>query len=311
VARLIDNAAVGSAVGPHKKLNLIIGLLVGLVVGTGIARIVESLDRTLKTPVQATELFKAPLLGVVPRAKRDGLLPSTIADDPRSQAGEAYRSLRTAVRFVNPDRPLRTLLVTSPTAKDGKTTTAANLALALAQSGERVVLVDADLRRSRVADLMGVPGDLGVSSIVTRQADFEHCVVGWRDLLAVVAAGPLPPNPSELLGSQAMRDLIGHLGQFADVAVFDAPPILPVTDAVVLATQLDGVLLVARSGKTLRTSAVEAVRRLDAVGANVVGCVLNGVSGFTSGGYYEDYRYLARRPARTRFGRRATDVVSA
>lgn len=291
-ASVVDQARVGIRVGPRAKVNLAIGLLLGLTVGVALALLLEALDRTVKTPDQASELFGTPLLGMVPKLKAGALNAGSTADQPLSPAGEAYRTLRTAVRFVDLDRPLRTLLVTSPSAAEGKTTTATNLAVALAQSGERVILVDADLRRGRVVQELGLPEGVGLTSVITRSTSLEDALQDWRGLLHVLGSGPLPPNPSEILGSQLMVGVLEELHRYADVIVIDSAPLLPVTDSVALATQVDGVILVARAGKTQRSAAAEAWRRLDGVGANLVGCVLNGVSNLATGGYYADYEYL-------------------
>lgn len=288
----IDAARPGVQVGPRTKVNLGIGLFLGLVVGAALALLLEALDRTVKTPDQAAGLFDTPLLGMVPKLKPDAVHASSTAEQPLSPAGESYRTLRTAVRFIDLDRPLRTLLVTSPSAAEGKTTTSTNLAVALAQSGERVILVDADLRRGRVVQELGLPEGVGLTSVITRTASLADSLQNWRGLMQVLGAGPLPPNPSEILGSQIMVQLLDELHRYADVIVIDSAPVLPVTDSVALATQVDGVILVARAGKTQRSAAAEASRRLEAVGANVVGCLLNGVSNYDSSGYYPDYQYL-------------------
>lgn len=289
-ASVVDKARVGVQVGPRTKANLAIGLFLGLLVGAALALLLEALDRTVKSSEQATELFGTPLLALVPKLKAGALSAGAVADEPLSAAGESYRTLRTAVRFVDLDRPLRTLLVTSPSPGEGKTTTATNLAVALAQSGERVILVDADLRRGRVAQELGLPDGVGLTSVITRAATLEEAIQDWRGLLQVLGCGPLPPNPSEILGSQLMVGLLDELQQYADVVIIDSAPVLPVTDSVALATQVDGVIVVARAGKTQRGAAAEVWRRLDAVGANVVGCVLNGVN--NSAGYYVDRQYL-------------------
>lgn len=311
-ASVIDKAVAGSTpVSPKPAFNLLVGVGLGLLVGFAAALVLDALDRSVKTPGQTSELFAAPLLAMIPRAKGRELSPTVTVDDQSAPESEAYRALRTAVRFIDPDRPLSTILVTSPSAGDGKTTTASNLALALAQSGERVLLVDADLRRSRLAATFNIEPAVGLTNMITHRTTPAESLQPWGELLSIVASGPLPPNPSELLGSQSMSLVIQELRDLCDVVIFDAPPVIAVTDAVVLATQVDGVILVARSGKTQRSLAAEARRRLEGVGANVVGCVLNAVPASASQGYYEDYRYVSASvpTAAPNPGRRWSDRV--
>lgn len=306
----VDSATRPAApFSPNPRRNLMVGVALGLLSGLGLALLLDALDRTLKTPAQGSSLFGAPMLALIPRRRDAATKQLVTVDDPLSQASEAYRSLRTAVRFLDPDNPLRTLLVTSPSAGEGKTSTAANLAIALAQAGERVVLVDADLRRARVAEMFSLEGAVGLTNVIRRQMTVPEALQGWQDTVAILASGPLPPNPSEILGSQSMTALIEELSDLADIVIFDAPPVLPVTDAVVLATQVDGVLVVARYGRTQRSLAAEAHRRLQGVGAHLVGFVLNGVPNSASRGYYEDYRYVSREPVPI-MNRRMTDLFA-
>ena len=305
-AQVIDPAEPpGAPVAPRPKVNYAIGGVVGLLIGVLLALGLDALDRSVKTPAQATDSFRAPLLSVTPRSReiRDRPVP----EDALSPVSEAFRALRTAVRFVNPDHPLRTILVTSAVSGEGKTTTAINLAAALAQSGERVLLVDADLRRARIAETLGLEPGVGLTGVITRRIAVEDAIQGWQEV-GVLASGALPPNPSEMLGSEAMARLVERLRSLSDVVVFDAPPVLPVTDSVVLGAQVDGVVLVGRYGKTQRAQAAEARRRLDAVGANVVGSVFNAVPTSAAHGYYEEY--YGRRPQATEWGRRWSDRAS-
>ncbi|MDP3713014.1 MAG: polysaccharide biosynthesis tyrosine autokinase [Mycobacteriales bacterium] len=289
--KALDGAVTpGQPFEPRPGYNLALGLALGLTSGILLALLLDALDRTVKTSVQAEDVTGAPVLGLLPRFKRGAStnITTTVPDDP---AAEAYRALRTSVRFLDPDHPLQIIAVTSPSASEGKTTTAVNLAVAMAQSGERVMLVDADLRRPSVATSLGIEGVVGLSNVVTRTATLSDAVQHWGGLLDVLPAGQLPPNPSEIVGSQSMGALLEELRERYDVVVVDAPPVLAVTDAVVLATQVDGVLLVLRAGSTQRGLAVEARRRLDGVGGSVVGCVLNAVANSTAQGYYAAYRH--------------------
>jgi non-specific protein-tyrosine kinase len=284
---VIDSAITPQTpVEPRPTYNLALGLLLGLAAGALLALALDAMDRSVKSATQAEEVTDAPLLGVVPSKKGRGRLVS----EKDSASAEAYRALRPAVRFVDPDNPPAVLMVTSPSAGEGKTSTAVNLAVALASSGVSVALVDADLRRASVAKTLGLEGAVGVTSVVTRTATLDDALQRWRDNLLVLPAGPLPPNPSEILGSEAMANLLADLREWADMIVVDAAPVLPVTDAVVLSTLVDGVLIVLRSGRTQRALAAEARRRLGGVGAAVVGCVLNAAKSSTAEGYYASYR---------------------
>jgi capsular exopolysaccharide synthesis family protein len=291
-------------ISPKPKTDLTLGIILGILGGLLAAALLEALDRTIKTPAQATQLFDAPLLALVPKRRGDMLALSRDGPGPE---GEPYRSLRTAVRFVDPDRPLRTLLVTSPTPTEGKTTTAANLAVALALSGERVIVVDADLRRATLALAFGLERAVGLTSLVLRKATIDDALQTWDTNLQVLASGPLPPNPSEILGSQLVNRLITDLAGRADIVIIDAPPVLPVADAVALAAQVDGVLMVTRHGSTLRNSAAEAARRLESVGARIVGYVLNAVPANEARGYYAYYRYERERSRPRRRDGRTVD----
>jgi capsular exopolysaccharide synthesis family protein len=311
-AQVIDDAQPDfTPVTPRPKVNLLVGGFLGLVVGLAVALVIDAMDRTVKTPVQAGELFRTPLLGLAPRAKAARESALELADDQLNAVGEAYRALRTSIRFVDFERPLKSILVTSPVAGEGKTTTALNLAVAVAKGGERVILVDADLRRSSLGEVLSIEPGVGLTSVVTRRVALIDALQDWRGLLTVLPCGALPPNPSELLGSQRMADLLRELEGMADLVVVDAPPVLPVTDAVVLATLVQGVLLVGRYGATQRSQAVEARRRLDGVTANVVGCFLNAVPPSAASGYYDDYYQPHQPPPGRNFGRRWTDRMGA
>lgn len=219
--------------------------------------------------------------------------PALVAhSDPRSAAAEAYRALRTNIQFASPDKPLRTLLATSTSPEDGKSTTLANLAITLAETGARTVLVDADLRRPAQHALFGLTNDVGLTSLMLAGAEglaptripVQATAV---QNLGVLTSGPLPPNPAELLASRRMGEVLTTLAGLADYVLFDTPPIIAVTDAAILAPRVDGVLIVVRAGKTKRDLAVKAKRLLAQVNAPVVGVILNDASLDTKAyGYY-------------------------
>jgi len=287
-ARIIDNAVLPtSPISPRPTRDLILGLILGLLGGIALAALLDGLDRSIKLPSEADRIIGAPGLGGIPRF-RSGRAP-VLAGEKGGAAAEAYRSIRTAVRFLDVDNPPRALVVTSPKDGDGKTTTAINLALALAQSGERVVLVDADLRGPSVAKKLRRKAELGLTDVLTGQATTATALCTYRPSLDVLFSGPTPPNPSELLGSQRMAAVIDELVSEYDYVIFDAPPVLPVTDAVVLTTQVDGAVMVLRHGRTNRAAAAEAARRLTAVDANVVGYVFNALARPEPEAYYRSY----------------------
>lgn len=198
--------------------------------------------------------------------------------NPRSPVAEAYRQLRTNIQFSSLDRPLKTILITSTNPEEGKSTTLANLAVSLAQARHSVVLVDCDLRRPSLHEMFGLRNSEGLTScLLNPQADHLPLQESGIEFLRLLTSGALPPNPSELLGSQRMGEVIQILRQQADYVLFDAPPIIAVTDAAVLATRVDGVLLVIRAGKTRREMAQKAKALLEKVNAHILGVVLNNV----------------------------------
>ncbi len=209
--------------------------------------------------------------------------------DPRSPISEAYRTLRTNLDFAGLDRALKTLVVTSAGVGEGKSTTLANLAVVSAQAGRRVILVDADLRRPTLHEIFGLDNRVGLTTAMMDEAalaspPFQPTAV---EGLSVLTSGPLPPNPAELMGSRRMEEVIAALARQADQVLFDTPPVVAVTDAAVLATRVDGVLLVISAGKTRREVARTAVQRLRQINARLVGTVLTNVplgAGFK--GYY-------------------------
>jgi capsular exopolysaccharide synthesis family protein len=264
-----------SPASPRPWLNLALGLLVGVGLGVGLAVLRDSLDRSVAGRGQLSELTGVPVLGEVPEDSRAQKNP-LISHDAFCVRAEAYRQLRTNIRFLSVDVRVRSVVVTGSLPGEGKTTTAANLAIALAQSGERVVLVDADLRRPSVADLFGLPSGVGLTSVLIGDVGVLDALHSWRaDLpLQVMPAGPLPPNPSELLSSERMATLIRSLVNGGRIVVIDSPPLLPVTDAAVLARLTDGALLVTRHGSTRTDQVAAAAESLRTIGAPLLGTVL-------------------------------------
>jgi capsular exopolysaccharide synthesis family protein len=207
--------------------------------------------------------------------------------DPRSPAAEAYRTLRTNIQFSSLDRALRTLLATSTAPDEGKSTTLANLAVTIAEAEQRVILVDCDLRRPSLHTLFNLPNENGLTSMILANEDapipFQESGLPG---LSVLTSGPLPPRPADILGSRRMEAVIARLRDQADIVLFDTPPVVAVTDAAVLATRMDGVLLVFQAGKTSRERARQARQILEKVKAHIVGVVLNNAEVEKEYGYY-------------------------
>lgn len=263
-----------SAVSPNIPLNLALGFLVGLALGLGIAVLRETLDTRIRGEHDITGLTSAPLVGGIAYDAKASERPLIVQDDPRSVRAESFRTLRTNFQFLR-GGGRRSFVFTSSVQAEGKTSTVANLAIALAEAGRSVVVVDADLRRPRLADLLGLDGAVGLSDLLIGRAEFDDLVQPWgRGGVDVLPAGRIPPNPSELLGSTAMVELLAQLEERYDYVLFDAPPLLPVTDAAVLAGHAAGAILIVAAGRTRKAHVRATVAALDKVSVVPVGVVL-------------------------------------
>lgn len=261
---------------PQVPLNIAIGLAVGLVVGVLLAIALGFSDRRIHGRVDLERLTSRPVLGAIaadPHAKRRPLI---VQEDPRSARAEAFRTLRTNLQFVGIDGQTRTLVVTSSVPGEGKTTTAANLAIVLAESGASVLLLDADLRAPRVATYLGIEGTVGLTDVLVGRYSLSEVVQAWgpKRELHVLPAGRIPPNPSDLLGSKGMAELLDTVSATYDYVLIDAPPVLPVTDAAVLSRITTGILLVVGAGRVKENEVTAALDALETVGAAPVGVVL-------------------------------------
>lgn len=261
---------------PNTELNLILGLLVGLVLGVATAVLRTTLDTRVRGEADVRRVTEAPLLGGIafdPAASKKPLLTQSGHQSPRS---EAFRQLRTNLQFAQVSNTSKSVLVTSSLPGEGKSTTATNLAVSLAQSGLTVALVDADLRRPMVSDYLSIDRNVGLTTVLLGDAELEEVLQPWgEDRLYVLASGQIPPNPSELLGSEQMSKLILELEASFDAVVIDAPPLLPVTDSAVLAQHVGGVMLIVGTQKVRQTDLAKSFAALEMVGARVLGIVLN------------------------------------
>jgi capsular exopolysaccharide synthesis family protein len=260
---------------PNLASNIGIGALIGLVLGIGAAFLRSALDTRVHGRHDIEALTDVPILGGTTYDAEANKHPLIVHTDPRNPRAESFRGLRTNLRFVNVDQNNRAFVVTSSIPGEGKSTTTANLALALAETGARVVLVDADLRIPRLAEYMGLEGAVGLTDVLIGRAALADVLQRWgsKDLF-VLPAGQVPPNPSELLGSEAMVSLLEALNDQVDYVLLDSPPLLPVTDAAVLSSLTAGAIVVAAAGKVKKTEIVAAIRNLSQTNSKVIGIIL-------------------------------------
>jgi capsular exopolysaccharide synthesis family protein len=262
-------------VSPNVPLNIALGALVGLALGLGIAVLRETLETRIRNERDVTQLTDVPILGGIVFDPKAGERPLIVHVDPRSPRAESFRTLRTNLQFLDVGRTERAFVVTSSIESEGKSTTGANLAIALADAGSRVLIVDADLRRPKLADYMGMEGAVGLTDVLIGRAELDDVIQPWgKGGLFVLPAGMVPPNPSELLGSARMTALIAQFNAAFDVVLFDSPPLLPVTDAAVLAKNVGGAIIIVAAGRTHKNQLKSAISALDNVGASVSGLVL-------------------------------------
>ncbi|HTS14542.1 MAG TPA: polysaccharide biosynthesis tyrosine autokinase, partial [Candidatus Sulfotelmatobacter sp.] len=297
---IIDPAVVPTdKASPKLLLNTALGFVLGLVLGLGAAFGGAALDDTFKTVDELRHELDLPVLGTLGRlpeaAQRSGIYSLVMLLYPRSAAAEAFRTMRTNVEFTDIDSGLRSILVTSPATGDGKSTVAANLALAFAQAGRRTVLVDADLRKPSIHSLFDLTNTFGLTTLIRSEVISLPQVIRKVDEpnLRVLTSGPLPPNPAELLGSNRMRGIIEALKADADLVVFDTPPSAAVTDAAVLASLIDGTILVVAANATRRQLVRTVDESLTRVGGRIIGVVVNRLTGR---GHEETYEPYAAEP---------------
>ena len=293
-ARIIESAAVPTTpVRPHRLQSILFACLIGLFVGVCLALMQEFLDDRINSVDEATRVLGLPALGSVPAlsAADAHLLPQMQGLDP---ASESYRVLRTNIHFATVDAPARTLMVTSASPGEGKSTTAANLAFAMAMDGKKVILVDTDLRRPSQHKLLELPPTPGLTDVM-----LGHAPLAPREImpgLSVLTAGSTPPNPGELLNSRRFRNLVHELTEMADIVIFDSPPVLAAADAVILASQMDGTIMVVETGVTKKGAARRTMQLLKQARATMLGIAYNKMRAHDGDGYYY-YNYQYTSPA--------------
>lgn len=261
---------------PNTRINILIGLVVGLAIGVAAAITRAILDTRVRGEADLRRVTDVPLLGGISFDQDATRKPLLTQAAPQSPRAESFRQLRTNLQFANVSGRAKSVLVTSSLPGEGKSTTATNLAIALAQAGQSVCLIDADLRRPMVSDYLGLERNAGLTTALLGSADIDDLLQQWGDeRLFVLTSGQIPPNPSELLGSDIMRQLILRLEDDFDSIIIDAPPLLPVTDAAVLSQHVGGVVLVVGAQKLRQQDLQKSLISLDMVGSNLLGIILN------------------------------------
>ena len=339
--RLVDTArAPKYPIKPRKKMNMILGAIIGLGLGIGLTFLLEYLDNSVRT-IEDVERLGLTVLGSIPRITEEeavrrmkvlpavngngnGAAPGQAAHQearriaarlithfaPKAPISEAYRAFRTNIQYTKLDNPLKAILVTSPGPAEGKSTSVANLAITMAQMGSKVLVVDSDLRRPILHSIFQRDKKMGLTNVLVGRSGLEDAIQKTEiDNLYLLTSGPLPPNPSELLGSSAMRQVLEGIKKTFDVALFDSPPIIAVTDAAVLSSIVDGVILVINSGQTDRQAAVRAHAMLNNLNTRVLGALLNGVdieNMYGSYYYYYHYYYYGKDGETSRRGHKRT-----
>lgn len=287
----VEPALPGRPLGPNVLYNTGLAAAIGLMLAAGIIFLVEYLDDTIKSSEQVTQTLDLPVIGYIGEMQNQGD-SVYVSENPRSPISEAFRTLRTNLEFASVDKPIKTLLIVSVQPAEGKSTTAVNLAITLAQGGKKVLLIDADLRRPRIHRYLGMPNRVGLSDLFRDRVPLEDVMRPWKDTsLLVVTSGGVPPNPADLLASHRMADILKSASALVDIVVVDAPPFL-VADASILASRVDGVLLVMRPGKTPMDGAVSTLEQLKRAGANLLGVSMNRIPR-NRPNYYGGYRYYS------------------
>ena len=276
-------------VAPNKVMNIAIAFLLGLMVGVGLTFLLEYLDNTFKTKESVEGTLNIPVMGVIPQmsnSPKPGKKYFVVEDDPKAVAAESYRTLKTNIQYSSFDEKHRVMVVTSSTPGEGKSTTTGNLALALAEGEAKVILIDCDMRKPTVHKKFHISNEKGLSDVLIGKVDIMEAAHKYNKNLLVLTAGKIPPNPSEMLGSKTMKELLDRLKEVVDYIILDTPPVQAVADAQILSTRADGTLLVIRAGETKKEATENAINLLNKVNANVIGGILNGAEDRKNKTYY-------------------------
>jgi capsular exopolysaccharide synthesis family protein len=278
---------------PRKGLNYALGFILALALAVLSAALAEYFDDAIKSPADLERRCRITPLAIIPRFEDNASRLVTL-DSHRSHASEAFRTLRSSLKFAGLGKPLKTILITSPEPSEGKSTVCANLAVAFAQAGQKTLVIDSDLRRPRIHELFGLDRDIGLTTLLVGEASMEEVIRETAvDNLYAITCGPIPPNPAELLESVRMREVLEELKQKFDIIIVDSPLVMGMADAVILSSICDGTLIVARYNSTSRSALNQAKKLMENVKANILGAILNemDVRRARYGGYYYYYYY--------------------
>ena len=276
-------------IAPNKVMNIAIAFLLGLMVGVGLTFLLEYLDNTFKTKEAVEGSLNIPVMGVIPQmsdSSKPGKKYFVVEDDPKAVAAESYRTLKTNIQYSSFDEKHRVMVVTSSTPGEGKSTTTGNLALALAEGEAKVILIDCDMRKPTVHKKFHISNEKGLSDVLIGKVDIMEAAHKYNKNLLILTAGKIPPNPSEMLGSKTMKELLDRLKEVVDYIILDTPPVQAVADAQILSTRADGTLLVIKAGETKKEATENAINLLNKVNANVIGGILNGAEDRKNKTYY-------------------------
>ncbi len=293
-AQIIDNAVTPKfPVSPRRRLYIFLAAIAGVFGGVFAAFFVDYLDDTIKGQADVYSILGLPFLGLVPAAKGTG--PLYITADPRSVMAESFRTIRTSVILSSVDKPPKVIVITSTFPKEGKTTIASNLAVAMAQMGERVLLIDADMRKPYIDKVFGVDNSIGISNVIARNSDFPDAVRTMPDFpnLSILPGGRIAPDPSELLSSSLMKDLLNGLRDRFDRIIIDSPPLGAVSDPLILSSLADSVIMVIWGGVTGKDFVKKSVQSLKGVNAKILGVVINNLAMSKRDGYQYYYSYYS------------------
>jgi capsular exopolysaccharide synthesis family protein len=297
-----------SPTSPNTQLNLVLGGIIGLLAGVGISALRSLLDNRIRGEHDVRKVTDAPILGAISFDSEAAKNPLISVSDVLGPRSEAFRQLRTNLQFAHISNDSKTVLVTSSIPGEGKSTTATNLAISLSEAGQSVALIDADLRRPMVGEYLGMDRTVGLTTVLIGNAELGDVLQSWgEDDLWVLPSGQIPPNPSELLGSQQMRSVLVRLEEMFDAVIIDAPPLLPVTDSAVLSQMVGGVVVVVGMQSVNQPELEKSLGALDMVQSNILGLVMNrvptkGPDAYSYGGYYT-YESLPEKEAPTKRAR--------